>query len=505
MSRIAGTIRLMRMARLLLAQDSVLPPNFHTRAPLSLRAARRLFTLGVTRYDNNERGEALSERIAKLGPSYIKLGQFLATRPDIIGGNLAADLRLLQDKMAPFDSALAAKLLQDEVLNANDIISELGEPIAAASIAQVHRAKDARNPQRNLAVKFLRPNIEDKLRAELDVFFGVAKLIEWLMPSARRLRPTDSLYILQRTISLETDLRLEAAALSEMYENTKNDPFFTVPQVIWEATSKQVLTMEWVDGTAASKVDELAEAGHDMPALANRLIQSFLTHALRDGFFHADLHQGNLMISKDGTLVGIDFGIVGRLSFDSRRFLAEILHGFITRDYHKVARVHFEAGYVPKHNSVDEFSQALRSIGEPIRDQNADNISMANLLSHLFDVTEQFEMETQPQLLLLQKTMVTIEGVARSFDPKLNIWDAAQPIVSDWLKKALGPEGKLREARASFQGAGRVLKGLPNTLDALHLAAMKLSEPEPQRPDWVARIIGALALAAGLSAIFLIW
>jgi ubiquinone biosynthesis protein len=503
MSRTVGTLRLLRMMRLLLAQDSVLPPDFKKRAPLTLRAARRIFTLGVPNYGHSERGEKLSKRIADLGPTYIKLGQFLATRPDVIGANLAADLRLLQDKMAPFDQAIAEQLLHDEIPDADRFIVELGAPVAAASIAQVHRAKDARNRDQDLAVKLLRPNIETKLRNELRVFFTIARLVERFVPRARRLRPTDSLNVLQRTISLETDLRLEAAALSEMYENTKDDPFFTVPKVIWEATSKQILTMEWIDGTPASHVDALTKAGHDMPTLATRLIQTFLNQALRDGFFHADMHQGNLMIAHDGVLVGIDFGIVGRLDYDSRRFLAEILHGFITRDYDKVARVHFEAGYVPKRNSIDEFAQALRSIGEPIRDQNAENISMANLLTHLFDVTAQFEMETQPQLLLLQKTMVTVEGVARSFDPKLNIWDAAQPIVSTWLKKELGPEGKLREARAGLKNISRTIKGLPDTLAALQSAATQLTEPEPQKPDRVARIIGLTALFIGLYAIWL--
>lgn len=491
------------MARLLLAQDALLPPNFHRKAPASMRFARHLLTLGVTRYGAEERGDALSQKIAELGPSYIKLGQFLATRPDIIGDIMAADLRHLQDKMRPFDTKLAHAMLDEHLDRHERFITDLGPPVAAASIAQVHMARNVRHPSEKIAVKFLRPNIEETLRAELSIFKRVAWIIEKCLPKARRLRPIDSLATLARTMAFETDLRLEAAALAEMYENTKADPYFSVPRVIWEATAKQILSMEWVDGTPASDISALREKGHDLPLLAVRLIQSFLTHALRDGFFHADMHQGNLLIAKDGTLIGIDLGINGRLDENSRRFLAEILHGFITRDYESVARVHFEAGYVPANNSMSEFAQALRSIGEPIRDQNAGEISMAHLLNQLFEVTEQFQMETQPQLLLLQKTMVTVEGVARSFDPNLNFWDAASPVIGDWLKSQLGPEAQFRAARNSLKQAGRALHRLPDTLATLEHAAKTLMREEPAKTDRTTRWLSIAALAVGLVAISL--
>jgi ubiquinone biosynthesis protein len=262
--------------------------------------------------------------------------------------------------------------------------------------------------------------------------------------------------------------------------------------------------MQWIDGIPASDLVALRAAGHNMTLLAERLIQTFLRHALRDGFFHADMHQGNLLIASDGTLVGIDLGINGRLSPDSRRFLAEILHGFIIRDYELVARVHFEAGYVPRDNNMAEFAQALRSIGEPIRDQNAGDISMAHLLNQLFEITEQFQMQTQPQLLLLQKTMVTVEGVARSFDPDLNFWDAASPVISDWLKKQLGPEAQLRSVRDSVLGAGRALQRLPQTLSALETASQKLLQDTP-RADRMARWLGAIAMLAAAAAMALFW
>ncbi len=492
---LVGSFRLLRMARLLLAQDALLPEGFVRDAPWSLKAARWLFTLGVTRLQHADRSRILSDHIARLGPTYIKLGQFLATRPDMIGIPMARDLRHLQDKMAPFEQAIAEKMVAETLSHPERVIAALGPPIAAASIAQVHRATDARDPTKFIAVKLLRPGIEKTIANEIRALSHMAWLVEKFVPATRRLRPVDSVNTLARSMALETDLRLEAAALAQLYENTEDDPHFTVPRVIWETTNKRILTMEWMHGVAASQVDDLKTAGHDMPQLAVHLIQSFLQQALRDGFFHADLHQGNLLIRADGVLIGIDLGINGRLDGESRQFLAEILLGFIERDYDRVAQVHFDAGYVPPDHSLGEFSQALRSIGEPIRDQTAENISMAHLLAQLFEVTAQFSMETQPQLLLLQKTMVTVEGVARSFDPQLNIWDAAEPIVSAWLRRQVGPEAQLRRLRDGFHLAQKSLHQLPQTLTALETAAQYWQHPHPPK-DRLARALALVSLAA---------
>jgi len=505
---IVGLTRLLRMMRILIAQDALLPPNFKTEAPLKAKLGRALFTLGARSYDSSERGQKLSAKISSLGPSYIKLGQFLATRPDIIGDEIAADLRLLQDKMAPFDVAIAERMLKTELANGGKTLGPIGPAIAAASVAQVHKVSLRENPDVKYAVKFLRPNIEKILTAETALFMSVAKLCEAVLPKSRRLRPVAIAKTIRRVMEIETDLRFEAAALSEMAENTKDEPYFKVPAVIWEASGKRVLTMEWMNGVSANDTAALRAAGHNMEDIAARLIQSFLSQALHHGFFHADLHQGNLMIGEDSSLIAIDFGITGRLDADNRRFLAEILHGFIIRDYNKVAEVHFEAGYVPQRHGVAEFAQALRSIGEPIRDQNADNISMAHLLSQLFEVTEQFEMETQPQLILLQKTMVSVEGVARSFDPSLNIWTAAEPTVSDWMKKQIGPEAHLRAARDGLVGSAKALAHLPVTLQKLEAAAEALSEPEDPpvaKRDWMTTAIATLGLALALAAVWLAW
>jgi len=496
------------MARLLLAQDALLPPDFFIDAPLRLRLARRLFTLGAPRYQAETRGRKLSDRIRKLGPTYIKLGQFLATRPDIIGPAMAQDLTFLQDRLPPFSDKQVAKILRAELDTPDAVIQNMGPPIAAASIAQVHKAVHAETGEA-IAVKILRPNVEERLNGELALLARLAELAERYVPMTRRLLPVASIDTLARSIKGEVDFRKEAAALSEMAENIADHEGFSVPKIYWEASGKRVLTMQWVDGTKASDVAALRDAGHDMSDLAVRLLQIFLTLVLRDGFFHADMHQGNLLIADKGEIIAIDLGICGRLDRDSRRFLAEILHGFITRDYTKLAQVHIEAGYVPDHHDVHEFAQALRSVGEPIRDRDADDISMGRVLAQLFDITEEFDMKTQPQLLLLQKTMVTVEGVARSFDPKVNIWDASEKLVGDWLRQSIGPQAVLKDLGTNAQRSLRMLQRLPDTLEELERGAravQDLGAPAQQagKPsDKTARGIAllALGLAAALAAL----
>ena len=505
--------KLLSFARLLLAQDSLLPPGFSTRAPWLIRALRYVLTLGAPTFngqESRERGEALSRRLQALGPTYIKLGQSLATRPDVIGIELSRDLHYLQDRLPPFADTEVDMLLADQLdVPKDDLFAEFGPPIAAASIAQVHKA--TLRDGRQVAVKLLRPGIEKQLAAELRTFF-LARLTERLIPAARRIKPVAAVQTLADSVRLELDLRLEAAALSEMGDNVKDDPHYTVPEVVWQGTSKQMLTMSWMDGIKLSDTDGLQQAGHDLPDLAAKLLQAFLTHAIRDGFFHGDMHQGNLLADPDGNLIGIDLGIAGRLDKDSRRFLAEILYGFITRDYMKIAEVHFEAGYVSDTKNMDAFAQALRSIGEPISGQNADTISMARLLTQLFEVTEQFDMETQPQLLLLQKTMVVVEGVARSLDPQLNIWTISEPTVSAWLRAELGPEAAFKDAAAGLKSAAKQISKLPETLTLAERNLQRLDtiltedgllhpdmaeSSKSQKPLWIAVAATAgLALAA---------
>ncbi|MER8965638.1 2-polyprenylphenol 6-hydroxylase [Mesorhizobium sp. M0808] len=396
-----------------------------------------------------ERGDRLAKAVVRLGPSYVKLGQFLATRPDVVGNDIAFDLAMLQDKMQTFPKAEAVAAIEASLgRKVDELYVSFGEAVAAASIAQVHTAEALQDGViTRVAVKVIRPGVRRRFFRDLESYFLAARLQEKYIPSSRRLRPVEVTETLAQTTKIEMDLRLEAAAFSELGENTKDDPGFRVPSVDWERTGRDVLTMEWVDGIKMNDIAGLAAAGHDLKAIAANLVQSFLRHTLRDGFFHADMHPGNLFIEADGTIVAVDLGIAGRLGRKERRFLAEILYGFITRDYQRVAEVHFEAGYVPRQHNVAAFAQAIRAIGEPIHGQPAETISMAKLLTLLFEVTDLFDMATRSELVLLQKTMVVVEGVARTLDPAFNMWKTSEPVVSGWIARNLGPRALLADAR----------------------------------------------------------
>jgi ubiquinone biosynthesis protein len=425
------------------------------------------------------REHRLSSAFAALGPSYIKLGQFLATRGDLIGPEVTADLSRLQDKLPPFSMAEARKAIEESLGGKlEDHFVEFGPPIAAASIAQVHKAVvlDAEGNRRSVAVKVLRPGVERRFKRDLDSYYFAAKLVEKFHAPARRLRPVAVVDTLRRTTEIEMDLRLEAAAISEMADNIKQDQAaenaaFRVPNVDWRRTSRRVLTLEWIDGIPIGEKAKLEAAGHDLEALGLTVLRSFLRHAMRDGFFHGDMHQGNLLVDADGTVVAVDFGIMGRLGMKERRFLAEILFGLITRDYRRAAAIHLEAGYVPPHHSVEVFAQAMRAIGEPIHGRTADEISMADLLGQLFAYTEVFDMQTRPELIMLQKSMVIVEGVARGLDPRLNLWTAAEPIARTWIEDNYGLPGRLRDAGENAELIGKVLAHLPRVLEQAENAA----------------------------------
>jgi len=433
--------------------------------PFAARQALRLARL-IERPTSGGAAVRLAAALTQLGPAYVKLGQFLATRPDVVGMALSRDLESLQDRMAPFPPAEAEAAVADGLGRpVRDVFVDFGPPVAAASIAQVHRATvmtDA-GPQ-PVAVKVLRPDVEHQFKVDLDAFRFAARLAERFSAEARRLRLIEVVDTLARSVALEMDFRLEAAAISEMAENTRDDPDFRVPRIDWERISKSVLTLEWIDATALSDREALLAKHLDLPLLARALIQTFLRHAIRDGFFHGDMHPGNLFVDDAGKLIAVDFGIMGRLGPKERQFLAEILLGFITRDYRRTAQVHFEAGYVPPHHSVDSFAQAIRAIGEPIHSRTAAEISMAKLLTLLFEVTGLFDMRTRPELLLLQKTMVVVEGVARSFDPALDMWSTAEPVVREWIERRLGPVGRLEDAAGGAVEVGRFLGEVPDLL-----------------------------------------
>jgi ubiquinone biosynthesis protein len=460
---ISATTHIARLARagLVFAREGVFgvvdPSLMPPPAQLLLKLARLIERPGT------KSGPRLSRALTRLGPAYLKLGQFLATRPDVVGVAMARDLESLQDRLPPFSQAEAeAAIAQSLEKPVTQAFASLGPAVAAASIAQVHRAEVLRDGVRHpVAVKVLRPNVASRFRRDLSDFFFVAHKAEAHSAEARRLRLIEVINTMSRSVAMEMDLRLEAAALSEMAENTRDDLDFRVPHVDWDRTTHNVLTMEWIDGIALNDHARLAQAHIDLPELGRKIIQSFLRHALRDGFFHADMHPGNMFLDDTGRLVAVDFGIMGRLGLKERRFLAEILLGFITRDYRRVAEVHFEAGYVPGHHSVENFAQAIRAIGEPIHNRTAEEISMAKLLTLLLEVTGLFDMQTRPELILLQKTMVVVEGVARGFDPKLDIWKVADPVVREWIERNLGPIGRIQGAMAGAGELGRVAANLP--------------------------------------------
>lgn len=429
------------------------------------------------------KAQRLASALTSLGPSYIKLGQFLATRADLIGPELAGDLSFLQDRLPPFSMAEARATVERELGGKlEDHFVSFGPPVAAASIAQVHKAEVIDNGvRRAVAVKILRPNVEKRFRRDLDSYAFAASQVEAWYPPSRRLRPRAVVANLKRTTDLEMDLRLEAAAISEMADNIAKSADggpadFRVPEVDWKRTRKRVMTIEWIDGTPISNHAEIERQGFDRKALGLTVIQSFLRHAMRDGFFHGDMHQGNLFVDRTGVVVAVDFGIMGRIGVAERRFLAEVLHGLITRDYRRAAEIHFSLGYVPPHHDVAVFAQAMRAIGEPIHGRTASEISMADLLGQLFAYTDVFDMETRPELILMQKSMVIVEGVARGLDPELNMWVAAEPVAKEWIERNLGAMGRLRDAGEGMSEAVKMLGELPRLIQSAERAAIALGE-----------------------------
>ncbi|GJE59521.1 2-polyprenylphenol 6-hydroxylase [Methylobacterium trifolii] len=461
---------LAREGALALADPTDMPPHLR----LALRLGRMLERPGL-----GAGAARLSTALTRLGPSYVKFGQFLATRPDIVGMSAALDLEKLQDRVPPFPQGTAIRVVEAAFgKSIRELFVSFSEPVAAASIAQVHEAvvMDPDGTQRQLAVKVMRPGVRERFQRDLQVMRFMAGVVHALSPQAERLRPREVVEILARSVTMEMDFRLEAAAASELAQNTADDADFRVPRPEWELTARDVLSAEWIDGTRLHSRDEIVAAGHDPQAVGRSVIQSFLRQAIRDGFFHADMHQGNLFVDAQGRLVAVDFGIMGRLGAKERRFLAEILLGFIMRDYRRVAQVHFDAGYVPAHHSVEDFAQAIRAIGEPIHQRRADEISMAKVLTLLFDITALFDMSTRTELVMLQKTMVVVEGVARSLDPRLDMWTTAEPVVRTWITRNLGPVGRIESGAEALRTIADVVADVPDLALRLKRVLVRLDE-----------------------------
>ena len=470
--------KLFEIARKLSTSGAIDTINEIHKIPTSLNLFFNFISIGSTsRSIENQKkpGEKLCDALQSMGTTFIKLGQFLATRPDIIGEDLAKNLEKLQDKVPAFDLNDAKKIIKKEIGEKYfQEISQISDPIAAASIAQVHLAKiKIENTEKEVAIKILRPEIEKLFNEELDALMLFAYIIENTISKAKRLKLVEVVHLLREITNIEMDLRFEAAAANELHQNTKNDLGFKVPEIYWNYTTKKILTLDKVEGVSIREIQKINDLGVDLKKLAENLIQLFLTQAVRDGFFHGDMHQGNLFVDPKGNIIPVDFGIMGRLDKNNRKFLAEILYGFIKRDYVKVAEVHFQAGLVPKAASKEEFAQALRSVGEPIFGQSIKDISGGNLLAQLFEITEKFNMPTQPPLLLLQKTMVVVEGVARRLYPETNIWEVSRPVLEDWLKNVKSPKSTFDTA---INTSSEILKRIPDLPELMDRAdyALKL-------------------------------
>lgn len=420
------------------------------------------------------RGERLAAALEKLGPAFIKLGQALSTRSDLIGDELADDLSRLRDSLPPFPIHIARATIQQE-LNApvETLFASFSDtPVAAASIAQVHRAVTKEG--KIVAVKILRPGIEEAFTRDLDLFFWLAEIMERRLDISRRLKPLQVVKTFRESVFFELDLRFEAAAATELASNLqKHGTGFRVPVIDWGLTSRRVMVMEWVDGIPLHDVEAIKQSGHSPDAILEKAAKSLFAQVFKDGFFHADLHPGNLFVDKNGDVVAVDFGIMGRLDWKSRLYIAEILRGFLTQDYRHVAQVHFTAGYVRDDKSLEAFTQACMAVAKPITGRPLNEISVANLLGQMFKIAAEFEMETQPQLLLLQKTMMVTEGVGRMLNPNLNMWQLAGPMIEDWALEHFGPIGKLKDAA---QQGSEMVRRLPNVLAHAESALRNISD-----------------------------
>ncbi|WP_425995180.1 2-polyprenylphenol 6-hydroxylase [Caulobacter sp. DWR1-3-2b1] len=499
MGQMSAFWRLVGAGWVLIRADALVPRELDPILPPSARlAARTLRLFSGPRARLGRPGQRLAAALEGLGPAAIKMGQFLSTRADIFGTPFAEDLSRLKDRLSPFPLSQARDEIERNLGRPIEtLFSALEEPVAAASLAQAHPAwlLDGRK----VAVKVLRPGIERQVAQDSAVLRLAADLAERLVPEARRLKPRDFVEVVIRALDLEMDLRFEAAGCAELGEVMAKDAFMTAPVVVWEGVGKRVLTLAWAEGQPLSDPEALDLPGLDRKALAENITRGFLAQALDHGLFHADLHEGNLFVAAPAKVVAVDYGIIGRLGPGERKYLAEILYGFLNRDYPRVARIHFDAGYVPAHQDVDAFAQALRAVGEPVFGLDARDISMGRLLAQLFEITALFDMALRPELVLLQKTMVTVEGVARRIDPAHDIWAAADPVVRRWITRELSPVAKVRdfadEALKALRAIAR-LAGAPPATVAVVVA------PKPRPLAWFAAgaAVAVLAFAAGALA-----
>lgn len=496
--------RLIGWGAVLARYDALAPREITPLLPAWARPLAHFVHLFAGREGREGRpGQRLGKAFEHLGPVAIKLGQVLATRADIFGTEFATDLGRLKDKLEPFPTDQARREIEKSLgRQVESLFIDLGEPIGAASLAQAHPAWLADG--RKVAVKVLRPGVERRVAKGLDSMRLAARIVHRLVPAARRLEPSAFVETIARSMDLELDMRLEAAAASEMKDVMEQSAaegagHMRAPGVVWDGVGKRVLTLEWAEGLPMTDPLAAEQPGLDKNALADNVVRGFLSQALDHGVFHADLHEGNLFAAAPAELMAVDYGIVGRLGPGERRYLAEILWGFLTRDYPRIARVHFEAGYVPPHHSVEAFAQALRAVGEPVIGRAASQVSMGRLLGQLFEITALFDMHLRPELILLQKTMVSVEGVARRLNPDHDLWSAAQPVVERWITRELGPKAQIRDGVRELITGTKALSRLVQDPPRPETTVVQVT----QTPRWLVvcvfvatgASIGALALS----------
>ncbi|MGE4322218.1 MAG: 2-polyprenylphenol 6-hydroxylase [Sphingobium sp.] len=507
-SHLTHIARLLKWGRILARHGALTGIERDPLTPAPVRRLVRLARLGA-RVPAQPR---YADAFQAIGPAAIKLGQTLATRPDLVGEAAAADLLRLQDALppVPFDT-IRAQIEQTFGRPLESIYSHFDpEPVGAASVAQVHRATTTDG--RDVAVKVIRPGVIDQFNRDIQTYEWAAAHVERLGGEVARLRPRLVIANLKRWTARELDLRREAASASELAQAMQAMPGYRIPVIDWDRTTGKVMTMEWVDGIKIADRAALVAAGHDLPAIASRLVNAFLRQAIAEGFFHADMHQGNLFVTAAGDIVAIDFGIMGRIDRRARMWLAEILYGLITGNYKRVAEIHFEAQYVPAHHDVAEFATALRAVGEPMRGKPVSELSVGGMLDGLFAITRDFDMQTQPHLLLLQKTMVMVEGVATALDPQINMWETSGPYVKEWLRTELGPEAK---AADTLIENWRTLQRLPGLVRRIEEAFPEKGGAPPPPPltevklirmggGWRYALVAVVAAGAGAGLLALL-
>ncbi|MDX8357009.1 2-polyprenylphenol 6-hydroxylase [Sphingopyxis terrae] len=471
-------VRLLKWGRILARHGALRGIETAPQTPLVIKRACRFLRIGTSQPTVPDYAAAFQA----IGPAAVKLGQTLATRPDLVGEEAARNLLTLQDALAPVAFArIRAEIEATFEAPLESLYSEFDpEPVGSASIAQVHRA--VTTDGRQVAVKVRRPGIDKQFARDIETYEWAAANLEALGGEAARLRPRQVIANFRRWTLRELDLRREAASASELREAMAAEPTYEVPAIDWDRTASRVMTLDWIDGIKISHREALVAAGHDMEKLATNLVHAFLRQAIAEGFFHADMHQGNLFVKADGTIAAVDFGIMGRINRQARYWLAEILYGLTTGNYRRVAEIHFEAQYVPDYHSVEEFATALRAVGEPMRGKPVSELSVGQMLDGLFAITRDFDMQTQPHLLLLQKTMVMVEGVATMLNPRINMWDVSGPFVQGWIRDELGPEAALADG---LREQGRTLALIPDIIRRLDAQLPKpgAAPPAPPLPD----------------------